>query len=235
MLVTDAQIHLWELERPDRPWPKDGRATPQRPDGFTAEQMLAEMDPVGVDRAVIVPPSWIGESNEYALEAAEKYPNRFAVMGHSGGGPHALACGALLPDRVVAVVVGAGLAPYGADGLDWFAGMVPAGVASLRAAVAGRAAKEAHQAIAYVPGNVALLVHTRGASEEEAVEYAMKWGLRSRERAEQSVRFVTDPVWRSYVSTYTAGHDLCRAFVNGDPSRFKRLLTEQLTPAELAG
>ncbi|MFG1831686.1 alpha/beta fold hydrolase [Micromonospora chersina] len=72
--------------------------------------------------------------------------DRFAVMGHSGGGPHALACGALLPDRVVAVVVGAGLAPYGADGLDWFAGMVPAGVASLRAAVAGRAAKEAHQA-----------------------------------------------------------------------------------------
>lgn len=70
--------------------------------------------------------------------------DRFAVMGHSGGGPHALACGALLPDRVVAVVVGAGLAPYGAAGLDWFAGMVPSGVASLRAAVAGRAAKEAH-------------------------------------------------------------------------------------------
>jgi predicted TIM-barrel fold metal-dependent hydrolase len=81
MLVTDAQIHLWELERPDRLWPKDGRATPQRPDGFTAEQMLAEMDPIGVDRAVIVPPSWIGESNEYALEAAAQYPNRFAVMG----------------------------------------------------------------------------------------------------------------------------------------------------------
>jgi predicted TIM-barrel fold metal-dependent hydrolase len=81
MLVTDAQIHLWELERPDRPWPKDGRAKPQRPDGFTAEQMLAEMDPIGVDRAVIVPPSWIGESNEYALEAAAKYPTRFAVMG----------------------------------------------------------------------------------------------------------------------------------------------------------
>jgi predicted TIM-barrel fold metal-dependent hydrolase len=81
MLVTDAQIHLWELERPDRPWPKDGRSTPHRPDGFTAEQMLAEMDAAGVDRAVIVPPSWIGESNEYALEAATTHPNRFAVMG----------------------------------------------------------------------------------------------------------------------------------------------------------
>ena len=81
MLVTDAQIHLWEIERPDRPWPKDGRSTPHRPYGFTAEQMLAEMDPVGVDRAVIVPPSWIGETNTYALEAAAKYPSRFAVMG----------------------------------------------------------------------------------------------------------------------------------------------------------
>jgi predicted TIM-barrel fold metal-dependent hydrolase len=81
MLVTDAQIHLWENERPDRPWPKDGRATPHRPNGFTAEQMLAEMDPVGVDRAVIVPPSWVGETNAYALEAAEQYPTRFAVMG----------------------------------------------------------------------------------------------------------------------------------------------------------
>jgi predicted TIM-barrel fold metal-dependent hydrolase len=81
MLVTDAQVHLWEIERPDRPWPKDGRSTPHRPNGFTAEQMLAEMDPIGVDRAVIVPPSWIGETNAYALEAAERYPSRFAVMG----------------------------------------------------------------------------------------------------------------------------------------------------------
>ncbi|MFL6074766.1 MAG: alpha/beta fold hydrolase [Mycobacteriales bacterium] len=71
---------------------------------------------------------------------------RFAVMGHSGGGSHALACAALLPDRVLAAVSVAGLAPYGADGLDWFAGMADSGVASLRAAVAGRAAKERHEA-----------------------------------------------------------------------------------------
>jgi pimeloyl-ACP methyl ester carboxylesterase len=68
------------------------------------------------------------------------------VMGHSGGGPHALACAALLPDRVLGVVSGAGLAPYGAEGLDWFAGMAASGVESLRAAAAGRAAKERHEA-----------------------------------------------------------------------------------------
>jgi len=38
MLVTDAQIHLWEVDRPDRPWPKDGRTTPHRPNGFRARQ-----------------------------------------------------------------------------------------------------------------------------------------------------------------------------------------------------
>jgi pimeloyl-ACP methyl ester carboxylesterase len=67
---------------------------------------------------------------------------RFAVMGHSGGGAHALGCGALLPDRVAAVVCGAAPAPYGAEGLDWFAGMAPSGVTSLRAAAEGREAKE---------------------------------------------------------------------------------------------
>src|SRR6185437_3401872 len=72
--------------------------------------------------------------------------DRFATMGHSGGGPHALACAALLPDRVLAVISGYALAPYGAEGLDWFAGMSESGAASLRAAVAGRAEKERYEA-----------------------------------------------------------------------------------------
>lgn len=62
---------------------------------------------------------------------------RFAVLGHSGGGAHALACAARLPDRVTAVVAISGLAPFAADGLDWFAGMAPGGTALLRAAAAG--------------------------------------------------------------------------------------------------
>ena len=70
----------------------------------------------------------------------------FAVMGHSGGGSHALACAALLQERVLGVVVVAGMAPYRAEGLDWFEGFGPAGVAELRAAAAGRAALEKHLA-----------------------------------------------------------------------------------------
>jgi len=74
--------------------------------------------------------------------------DRFAVVGHSGAGPHALACGALLADRVAAVVSISGPAPYPAEGLDWFDGMGSAGVASLGAALEGRAAKERSEATA---------------------------------------------------------------------------------------
>ena len=48
---------------------------------------------------------------------------RFLTAGWSGGGPHALACAALLPDRVPAAATIAGVAPFDADGLDWTAGM----------------------------------------------------------------------------------------------------------------
>jgi pimeloyl-ACP methyl ester carboxylesterase len=47
----------------------------------------------------------------------------FFCAGQSGGGPHALACAALLPDRVLATATLAGVAPWPAEGLDWFAGM----------------------------------------------------------------------------------------------------------------
>jgi pimeloyl-ACP methyl ester carboxylesterase len=74
--------------------------------------------------------------------------DQFAAMGHSGGGSHALACAALLADRVLGVVSVAGLAPFAAKGLDWFAGMADSGVASLRAAAEGRSAKERYEASA---------------------------------------------------------------------------------------
>jgi len=65
-------------------------------------------------------------------------------MGHSGGGTHALASGALLPERVLGVVCVSGMAPFHAEGLDWFAGMAAPG--TLRAAALGRAAVEEYMA-----------------------------------------------------------------------------------------
>jgi pimeloyl-ACP methyl ester carboxylesterase len=59
------------------------------------------------------------------------------VAGWSGGGPHALACGALLSDRVRGVLCIAGVAPYGADGLDFLAGMGEDNVEEFGAALEG--------------------------------------------------------------------------------------------------
>ena len=59
-----------------------------------------------------------------AAELADKLgADRFVTVGWSGGGPQALACAALLPDRVSAAATIAGVAPYDAEDLDWFAGM----------------------------------------------------------------------------------------------------------------
>jgi pimeloyl-ACP methyl ester carboxylesterase len=70
----------------------------------------------------------------------------FAVMGYSGGATFALASAALLPERVVAAVGFSPLAPFRADGLDWFTGMGPSGLASLTAATLGLTAKESFEA-----------------------------------------------------------------------------------------
>jgi len=84
-----------------------------------------------------------------------------------------------------------------------------------------------------VGGNVAHMLHSDGCSLDEAREYLMRWALTSPERADQVLRFIADPMWRSYSITYIEGYRLCRDWVAGDPERFSRLLTEQLTSADL--
>ena len=66
--------------------------------------------------------------------------DRFVTMGWSGGGPHALACAALLPERCAAAASLAGVAPYPAEGLDWLAGMGNENIEEFSAAIAGEAA-----------------------------------------------------------------------------------------------
>ena len=76
--IVDAQVHFWKANTPDWPW--DAGARPQLPEPFTIERALPMMDEAGVDRVVIVPPG-LNDRNDYALEAAKRYPNRFGVMG----------------------------------------------------------------------------------------------------------------------------------------------------------
>jgi L-fuconolactonase len=80
MQIVDAQIHVWSPDTPARPWPA-GRAARAHGPSLSAEQVLRVMDEAGVARAVLVPPSWIGDDNTDSLAAARAWPDRFAVMG----------------------------------------------------------------------------------------------------------------------------------------------------------
>ncbi len=84
MFIVDSQVHLWEEETPDRPWPKGARdrikLTGHRTEAFTCEEALRKMDEAGVARLLIVPPSWEGDRLDYAVRTAEKHPDRFGVM-----------------------------------------------------------------------------------------------------------------------------------------------------------
>jgi predicted TIM-barrel fold metal-dependent hydrolase len=74
MKIVDAQIHIWA----------DGKPTGlhRKVRAFTAEEALREMDEAGVDAALIHPPvSWDPDANAYAVDAARRFPTRFAVMG----------------------------------------------------------------------------------------------------------------------------------------------------------
>lgn len=81
-LIVDAQIHIWHNEDAGHPWKPEWRTYAQR-GGIspTAEELIAAMDDAGVDRAYLVPPSFTGDDNSAALDAAARYPRRFAVMG----------------------------------------------------------------------------------------------------------------------------------------------------------
>src|SRR6202171_6801822 len=81
MQIVDSQVHIWAPNTAERPWVAgmEGRAHLAEPRGY--EQLLRMMDEAGVDAAVLVPPSLEGDRNDLCVEAAQKYPHRFSVMG----------------------------------------------------------------------------------------------------------------------------------------------------------
>jgi pimeloyl-ACP methyl ester carboxylesterase len=92
-------------------------ASTRRPDrtvAAVAEDTVAVLDRLGVERCY--------------------------TMGWSGGGPHALACAALLPSRIIAATAVASCAPYEAEGLDFLAGMGAENIIEFEAALSGSAA-----------------------------------------------------------------------------------------------
>ena len=81
MLIIDSQVHIWAPETPEKPYATENAAKPHRVVPLSAEELLREMDGAGVARCVLVPPTWEADRNDTSLEAAQRYPDRFAVMG----------------------------------------------------------------------------------------------------------------------------------------------------------
>lgn len=77
MFIFDSQVHIWPADRPDRRLDEAYRA--RLP--YTYETLLAAMDEAGVHAAILVPPTFDGDRNDYALEAVQRHPDRFAIMG----------------------------------------------------------------------------------------------------------------------------------------------------------
>ncbi|AOS61654.1 DUF885 domain-containing protein [Actinoalloteichus hymeniacidonis] len=84
--------------------------------------------------------------------------------------------------------------------------------------------------------DAALMLHDRGADEDEVVAFLRRWLLISDRRARQALRFLADPLWRAYTTTYVEGYRLLRTWLDLRPAaeplgvRYARLLDEPLVP-----
>ena len=77
MTIIDSQVHAYEANTPKRPW----HSVPNWPDHVTGDEMVAAMDKVGVDGAILISPfSMYGYDGSYAVEVQLAHPGRFAIV-----------------------------------------------------------------------------------------------------------------------------------------------------------
>ncbi|MEV6278054.1 DUF885 domain-containing protein [Nocardia sp. NPDC051832] len=97
----------------------------------------------------------------------------------------------------------------------------------------------ASAALLSVRQDAALLLHDRHRDETEVAEFLQQWTLATPDRARQSLRFLSSPLWRAYISTYVEGYKLLGGWLDQAPDaadradRFRRLLDEPLTPGAI--
>jgi hypothetical protein len=103
-----------------------------------------------------------------------------------------------------------------------------------------RRVQRAGRQLRAVPSNAALLYHRDGRSEREVIQYLEHYGMMTEAEAAKRFSFISDPLWRPYIFTYSVGRQLLSAWLDraeGEDriERFRRLLTEQITPSQVAG
>ncbi|RZK94053.1 MAG: DUF885 domain-containing protein [Rhodococcus sp. (in: high G+C Gram-positive bacteria)] len=87
--------------------------------------------------------------------------------------------------------------------------------------------------------DAAMMLHDEGRSHDDVAAFLQRWSLSTPERARQSLRFLSSPLWRAYTSTYVEGYRLLSGWLAEVPvgaeraERFRRLLDEPLVPSVL--
>jgi hypothetical protein len=97
---------------------------------------------------------------------------------------------------------------------------------------------EATRALRAVGSNAALLFHRDGRNEREVVQYLAHYGPQTEAEAAKRFSFISNPLWRAYIFTYSVGRQLLEGwFTSLDDAeriaRYRKLLTEQITPSQI--
>lgn len=80
--IIDSQVHIWDAPSEREPWVAGATAFAHRPGRpLGPEELLTEMTSAGVEKAILVPPSWVGDNNDFVLRATLEHPERFGWMG----------------------------------------------------------------------------------------------------------------------------------------------------------
>jgi hypothetical protein len=95
--------------------------------------------------------------------------------------------------------------------------------------------EQAGKGLSGVGGNAALLLHRDGRPPDEVQRYVERWGLRTPKEAAQSMKFMQNPLFRSYIFNYAMGKELLAPLLSGADAvaNFRRLLSEPFTPSQV--
>jgi hypothetical protein len=221
----DLTLHLVE----DQPW----GAYNWYLGGFASRIEINTDLPVRVDSAIplIAHEAYPGHHTEHALKEQRLYRDL-------GRAEHAVQL-LLAPECVISEGIGDSAQQMLFDDAELAAfldeRLYPlAGLSELDAEVQIRL-HHATEALRGVSGNAALLLHLEGRPPEEVQSYIERYGLRTPEEASHSMRFLSNPLFRSYVFNYAMGKDLLAPLLEGPDAvaNFERLLTEPFTPSQI--
>jgi hypothetical protein len=96
-----------------------------------------------------------------------------------------------------------------------------------------RAVRRAEEPMWRIDDSAARMIHVEGRDLDVVRAYLQRWSLRPPDEVAKIIEFVNHPTWRAYVAVYETGRRLVKEWTAGDPARYRRLLTEQITTADL--